>query len=91
MALLLCLEANHLPLSSEELILVPSFCLPRSSMKIDTCLAFDGAFLGDHLRGDVCCWSPFLGFSGEGNVLFFIALPEGSLLRRRAELEAQGS
>ena len=44
-------------------------------MKVDTCLAFDGAFWGDYLQGEVCSWSPFLGFSGEGNVLLFMDLP----------------
>ena len=29
------------------------------------------AYAWDNLRSDVCCWSPFLGFSGDGNFVKF--------------------
>ena len=46
------------------------------------------AYAWDNLRSDVCCWSPFLGFSGDGNFVKFSPL-HGSSSRFPLYVDAQ--
>jgi hypothetical protein len=55
---LLFLEAKISSTFFRRLILVPSRCRSRTSMKLATFFCI-WLLLGDNLRGDVCCWSPF--------------------------------